>query len=57
MKLALAAQHQPQPADNPKFRETQQNRLRKLHDELVAEGADSAKHLADLQARADTWPE
>lgn len=57
MKPALAAQHPPQPADDPKLRETQQHRLRKLHDELVAEGASSAKDLAELQARADTWPE
>lgn len=57
MEPALAAQDKQQPADDPKLREAQRSRLRALHDELVAEGADGAKHLAELQARADTWPE
>jgi hypothetical protein len=57
MKPALATQHQPQPADDPQLRDAQRDRLRKLHDELVAEGANGAEHLADVHARADTWPE
>lgn len=57
MKLALAARHQPQPADDPQLRDAQRNRLGKLHDELVAEGAEAGPHLAKLRARADTWPE
>lgn len=57
MKPALANQHQPQPADDPQLRDAQRERLTKLHDDLVDEGADGAPHLTKLQARADTWPE
>jgi hypothetical protein len=57
MSSALAAQDQQQPADDPKLREAQRNRLQTLRDELVAEGADGAEHLAELKVRADTWPE
>jgi hypothetical protein len=46
-----------QPADDPKRRDAQRDRLRKLREELVAEGADVTTHLPQLQARADTWPE
>lgn len=57
MEPALATQHQPQPADDPQLRDAQRQRLTKLRDELVTEGADSAQHLTELQARADTWSE
>jgi hypothetical protein len=57
VKPALATQHQPQPADDPQLRDVQRERLTKLRDELVAEGADGAPHLTKLQACADTWPE
>lgn len=57
MEAAVATQSTYQPADDPKVRDAQRARLRKLHDELVAEGADDSKHLPELQRRADTWPE
>lgn len=37
--------------------DAQRARLSQLHDELLTEGADSSKHLPELQRRADTWPE
>lgn len=57
MEAASAMHTEPQPADDPKLRDTQRTRLRQLGDELVAEGADGSKHLPELQRRADTWPE
>jgi hypothetical protein len=57
MEAAVATQVKQQPADDPKLREAQRARLRQLHDELVADGADGSKYLPELQRRADSWPE
>jgi hypothetical protein len=57
MEAAIAMHANQQPADDPELRKAQRTRLRQLHDELVAEGADGSKHLPELQRRADTWPE
>jgi hypothetical protein len=38
-------------------RKAQQKRLRKLRDELIAEGAEPGKHIDELRRRAATWPE
>ena len=57
MKPALATDDQHQPADDAKLRDAQRERLRQLRDELVADGADGTAHLAQLEARADNWPE
>jgi hypothetical protein len=57
MEAAIATQVKQQPADDAKVRDAQRARLRKLRDELVAEGADSTTRLPQLQSRADTWPE
>lgn len=38
-------------------RKRQQESLRKLADELRAEGADGSKYLPELERRAATWPE
>jgi hypothetical protein len=38
-------------------RERQRERLRKLRDELIAEGAKPGRYLPELERRAATWPE
>jgi hypothetical protein len=38
-------------------RKRQQQRLRKLRAELIAEGAKPGKHIDELRRRAATWPE
>ena len=38
-------------------RERQRGRLRKLRDELIAEGAKPGRYLPELERRAATWPE
>jgi hypothetical protein len=38
-------------------RDRQRARLRKLQEELRAEGADGSKYLPELERRAATWPE
>jgi hypothetical protein len=35
---------------------TQQERLRSLRSELIAEGAEPGRHLPELERRASTWP-
>lgn len=45
------------PVDDPRLRAAQQERLRRLHDELVAEGADDAKGFDWLLERSADWPE
>jgi hypothetical protein len=57
MEAAIAIQAKQQPADDAKLRDAQRARLRQLHEELVAEGADGAASLPQLQAHADAWPE
>jgi Spy/CpxP family protein refolding chaperone len=57
MEAAIATHANQQPVDDLKLRDAQRARLRQLHDELVAEGADGSKHLPELQRRADAWPE
>lgn len=57
MEAATATHANQQPVDDAKLRDAQRERLRRLHDELVAEGAEGSKHLPELQSRADTWPE
>lgn len=57
MEAAAAIHADQQPADDAKLRDAQRMRLRRLRDELVAEGADSAAHLPELLSRADAWPE
>jgi hypothetical protein len=57
MEAATTSHAIPQPADDPKFRDAQRERLQQLRDELVAEGANGSNYLPELQRRADTWPE
>ncbi len=57
MEAATVTHTSQQPVDDAKLRDAQRARLRQLHDELVAEGADGSKHLPELQSRADAWPE
>jgi hypothetical protein len=57
MEAATTSQAVPQPADDPKLRDAQRERLQQLRDELVAEGANGSKYLPELQRLADTWPE
>jgi hypothetical protein len=57
MEAAFATHAAQQPADDAKLRDAQRARLRRLHDELVAEGADGSTRLPQLQSRADAWPE
>ncbi len=45
------------PVDDPQVRAAQQERLRRLHDELVAEGADDARGFDQLLERSADWPE
>jgi hypothetical protein len=42
--------------DDP-ARERQRKLLRKLRDELIAEGAEPGKYIDELRRRAATWPE
>jgi hypothetical protein len=44
------------PVDDPGLRAAQQERLRRLHDELVAEGADNTKDFDQLLERSGDWP-
>jgi len=57
MEAAAAPRVEQHPADDPKLRDAQRDRLGRLRDELVAEGADPSKRLPELQRRADAWPE
>jgi hypothetical protein len=57
MEAAAASDPPQHPADDPKLRDAQRARLQQLRKELIAEGADGAKRLSELQHRADTWPE
>jgi hypothetical protein len=45
------------PVDDPAKRGAQQDRLRRLHDELVAEGADDSEEFDRLLEQSDNWPE
>lgn len=45
------------PVDDPRNRAAQQERLQRLHDELVVEGADDTTELDRLRGLADNWPE
>jgi hypothetical protein len=38
-------------------RKSQQESLRELREELIAEGATPGRYLPELEARAATWPE
>lgn len=55
--MEAAAHIEQHPADDRKLRDAQRDRLTRLRDELVAEGADPSKLLPELQRRADAWPE
>lgn len=56
METAITAYPTRQPVDDLKLRAAQRARLRWLHDELVAEGADGTAYLRELELRAAAWP-